>query len=95
MAYSSSPPTIDNIINLMPEDDISRLNSLYEEMLKTKLSSLNEAIRTEVVTQNRNFPGIAGPVYGDGSPETTINTQTGEMGSASSDNIIQPTAGVY
>jgi len=95
MAYSNNPPTIDHIINLMPEDDISSLNSLYEEMLKTKLSSINEAIRTEVVTQNRNFPGIAGPIYGAGSPETAVNTQTGETGPANSNTMIQPTAGVY
>jgi hypothetical protein len=97
MAYSSNPPTIDHIIGLMPEDDISSLNSLYEEMLKTKLSSINEAVRTEVVTQNRNFSGIAGPVYGAGSPETTVNTQTGEVGSAGSNNspTPQPTAGTY
>ena len=88
MAYSENPPTIDNIISFMPEDDISNLNSLYEEMLKTKVSSINEAVRTETVKQNKDFPGIAGPIYGAGSPESTINIQTGKTTPAGSDNII-------
>ena len=77
MSLSNNSPTIDAIIQLSSEDYISRLNQLYEAMLEAKLNSINEAVRTQVVTQNKNFSGIAGPIYSEGSSETTVNLQTG------------------
>ena len=58
------------------EQSADYLNSLYEEMLKLKLTELTEAVRTQIVKQNGNFPGIAGPVYG-AQTESTVNIQTG------------------
>jgi hypothetical protein len=80
---SPTSPTIETVIEMMPEDEISRLNALYETLLQTKIDSINEAVRTQVVKQNPNFPGIAGPIYDDTSSETTIDLQSGQAPSTS------------
>ena len=69
--------TIETVIEMMPEDEIAMLNSLYETLLETKIDSINEATRTQVVRQNPNFPGIAGPIYDESSLETTVDLQSG------------------
>jgi len=79
MASSNEIPTITNIIDRMPENEIEQLNGYYEAMLKTRIASINEAERTQVVQQNLNFPGIAGPIYED-SIESTVDLQTGSPG---------------
>jgi len=78
MAIDPNTPSIDTIISTM-DDQRQDLVALYEAILRIRADELEEAIRTQVVVQNRSFPGIAGPIY-DFSGERTINIQTGKSG---------------
>ncbi len=88
MAMDPQAPSIEVVISNM-DDETQNLNSLYESLLSIRSDELGEAIRTQVVTQNRRFPGIAGPIY-DFSGERTINIQTGKSGGTTG-GMAQPT----